>query len=62
MMRHAQRLQRPNLRKATLKTTAAKVDYVAQEKVRPIALHCLALPAAFAPSAFLHMAVPALCP
>eukprot|EP00891_Asterochloris_glomerata_P006174 jgi/Astpho2/6174/Aster-03588 len=31
-MRHAQRLQRPNLRKATLKTTAAKVDYVAQEK------------------------------
>ena len=39
MTRYAQRLQHRNLRKATLKTTAAKVDYVAQEKV---GLHCLA--------------------
>ena len=58
-MRYAQRLQRPNLRKATLKTTAAKVDYVSQEKVRA---HCIALPAASAPSALLHAGCACMVP
>ena len=48
--RYAHRLQRPNLRKTALKTTAAKVDYVAQEKVGPITL-----PAPSVPSAFPHI-------